>query len=139
MVGYQRSLLFAGLAEPNRPGSIQVFRYSTDANRSTIEKAVEIQAHSQQIERMRLNYDNSKLFSIGIDGTLACFSVKDTEPSANKKAQQQPSITHSEEILIEKITLDSIQSRIKTLRADIEDQERSRDMQLKQTMAKNDE
>ena len=143
LVGYQRSLLFAGLAEPNRPGSIQVFRYSTEANgsttRSVIEKAVEVQAHSQQIERMRLNYDNSKLFSIGIDGTLACFSVKDTEPSANKKAQQQPSITHSEEILIEKITLDSIQSRIRTLRADIEDQERSRDMQLKQTMAKNDE
>ena len=37
---------------------------------------------------MRLNYDNSKLFSIGIDGTLACFSVKDLDEKANKKAQQ---------------------------------------------------
>jgi len=31
---------------------------------------------------MRLNYDNSKLFSIGIDGTLACFSVKDADEKA---------------------------------------------------------
>ena len=45
----------------------------------------------------------------------------------------------SEEILIEKITLDSIKKRIKTLKADIELQERTRDQQLKQTMAKNDE
>ena len=44
-----------------------------------MEKVLEVQAHSQQIERMRLNYDNSKLFSIGIDGTLACFSVKDLD------------------------------------------------------------
>ena len=84
LVGYQRSLLYAGLAEPNRPGSIQVFRYAND----TMEKVLEVQAHSQQIERMRLNYDNSKLFSIGIDGTLACFSVKDLDEKANKKAQQ---------------------------------------------------
>ena len=43
LVGYQRSLLFAGLAEPNRPGSIQVFRYANE----TIEKVLEVQAHSQ--------------------------------------------------------------------------------------------
>lgn len=88
---------------------------------------------------MRLNYDNSKLFSVGIDGTLACFSVKDYDPVAKAKQQQQPSIAVSEEILIKKATLDTIQKRIKTLKADIELQERTRDQQLKQTMAKNDE
>jgi len=124
LVGYQRSLLYAGLAEPNRPGSIQVFRYENNV----IEKAAEVQAHSQQIERMRLNYDNSKLFSIGIDGTLACFSVKDNDTEAKKKAQQQPTMQLAEDILIEKVTLDSIQTRIKTLKADIELQERTRDM-----------
>jgi len=41
-----------------------------------MEKVLEVQAHAQQIERMRLNYDNSKLFSVGIDGTLACFSMQ---------------------------------------------------------------
>lgn len=86
---------------------------------------------------MRLNYDNSKLFSVGIDGTLCCFSVKDLDPVA--KAKTPHSIQHSEEILIEKASLDQINKRIKTLKADIELQERTRDMQLKQTMAKNDE
>ena len=73
-----RNLIYAGLAEPNRPGSIQVFRYYNDAN--TMEKAVEVQAHAAQIERMRLNYENNKLFSVSIDGSLACFSIKDFDP-----------------------------------------------------------
>ena len=83
LIGYQRSLIYAGLAEQNRPGSIQIFRY-TD---STIEKACEVQAHSLQIERMRLNYDNSKLFSVGYDGTLACFQVIDKDPIAKARLQ----------------------------------------------------
>ena len=45
----------------------------------------------------------------------------------------------SEEILIEKASLDEIQKQIKTLKADIDLQEKTRDQQLKQTMAKNDE
>ena len=101
-----RNLLYAGLAEPNRPGSIQVFRYAND----TMEKAVEVQAHAAQIERMRLNYDNSKLFSVSIDGTFACFSIKDFDPAAKTKLQQLPvtDVSISDEILIEKVTLDTI-------------------------------
>lgn len=81
---------------------------------------------------MRLNYDNTKLFSVGIDGTLACFSV------GTKTKLTQSEILHGE-ILIEKITLDSIQKRIKSLKADIELQEKTKEMQLKQTMSRNDE
>ena len=72
LVGHNRNMIYAGLAEPYRPGSIQIFRYGDD----TMEKVLEVQAHAQQIERMRLNYDNSKLFSVGIDGTLCCFSMQ---------------------------------------------------------------
>ena len=104
-----------------------------------MEKVVEVQAHSQQVERMRLNYDNSKLFSIGIDGVLACFSVKDMDDLAKKRAAAQPAILPSDEILIEKVTLDTIQKKIKNLKSEIDLQERTRDMQLKQTMAKNDD
>lgn len=81
---------------------------------------------------MRLNYDNTKLFTVGIDGTLACFSV------GTKTKLTQSEILHGE-ILIEKITLDSIQKRIKSLKADIELQEKTKEMQLKQTMSRNDE
>ena len=106
LVGYGRNLLYTALAEPNLPGSIQIFRYDNANN--TWEKALDVQAHSQQVERMRLNYENNKLFSVGIDGTLCCFSVRDHDPVAKSKLQAQPTIHLSEEILIEKITLDSI-------------------------------
>lgn len=38
LVGYGRNLLYAGLAEPDRPGSIQIFRYAEN----TMAKAVEV-------------------------------------------------------------------------------------------------
>ena len=71
-MGAKHQTIYAGLAEPNRPGSIQIFSYGEEH----MEKVLEVQAHAQQIERMRLNYDNSKLFSVGIDGTLCCFSMQ---------------------------------------------------------------
>jgi len=52
-----------------------------------MEKACEVQAHSSVIERMRLNYDNSKLFSVGYDGVLACFQVIDKDPTAKARLQ----------------------------------------------------
>ena len=61
-----------------------------------------MQAHSKQVERMRLAYDNTKLFSIGLDGVLACFTLKDNDPVAKQKLQGQPTVLTSEEILIEK-------------------------------------
>ena len=129
-----RNLIYAGLAEPNRPGSIQVFRYYNDAN--TMEKAVEVQAHAAQIERMRLNYDNSKLFSVGIDGTFACFSIKDFDKVARASQLQQPLTDniYSSEILIEKVTLDTISKTIKGLKSEIDDIDQMRARELKVTM-----
>ena len=43
LVGYSHNLLYAGLAEPDRPGSIQIFRKSE----TSMEKVIEVQAHSQ--------------------------------------------------------------------------------------------
>ena len=71
LCGYMRRVLVAGVAESDRPGSIQIFRYDSQTqDKERLYKALEVQAHSKQIERMRLNYDNSKLFSIGLDGVL---------------------------------------------------------------------
>ena len=130
LLGAHRQTLYAALAEPNRPGSIQIFSYARGEH---MEKVLEVQAHAQQIERMRLNYDNSKLFSVGIDGTLCCFSVL-----GRSRVQNMTEILHGE-ILIEKRTLDQIQSRIKSLNADIELQEKTREQQLKNTMQRNDD
>ena len=75
-----RRMIVAGVSEAEKPGPIQVFRYNTDSNKHFIEKAIEIQVHNKQVERIRLSYDNQKLFSVGLDGVLACLSIKDNDP-----------------------------------------------------------
>lgn len=45
-----------------------------------MEKINEVQAHSKSIERMRISYDNSFLFSASRDGTLLICDIKDRDP-----------------------------------------------------------
>lgn len=73
---------------------------------------------------MRLNFENTRLFSVGQDGVLAIFAILDKEPlkavKANEPANQiLPQITYSDEILIEKEKRDKIQGDIMRLRDDI--------------------
>ena len=129
LCGYGRRMLVAGVSEAERPGSVQIFRYNVD---QFIEKAIEVQAHSKQVERMRLNYDNSKLFSIGLDGVLACFTIKDNDPISKQKLQNQPTVQLSEEILIEKQRQDQLVTAINALKEEIENQKKSANQQLEQ-------
>ena len=61
---------------------------------------------------MRLSYDNCKLFSVGLDGVLACLSIKDNDPISKQKLQSMPTISPSEEILIEKHNQDQLIQQI---------------------------
>jgi WD40 repeat protein len=85
---------FAGIAEDDKPGSIQVLRYPW-------EKVFEIQAHSLPIERLRISFDNQVLFSSGHDGVLCIFDIKDKDPKG-KKDKDNIQIHLSEELLIPK-------------------------------------
>jgi len=44
-----------------------------------MEKVNEVQAHSLPVERMRLSYDNTVLFTSGQDGLVCMFEVKDRD------------------------------------------------------------
>jgi WD40 repeat protein len=68
---------FAGVAEDDKPGSIQVLRYPW-------EKVFEVQAHSLPVERLRISFDNQVLFSSGHDGVLCIFDIKDKDPKGKK-------------------------------------------------------
>ena len=50
------------------------------------------------MERLRLNYDNTNLFSVGADGLLCIFDVIDKNPSTSRT---EPALRPSEEILTE--------------------------------------
>ena len=66
-------VLFAGVGDPKLPGSIQIWKMP-------LEKVSEIMAHSMPIEKMRLDSTNTHLFSVGQDGMLCVFDIKDRDP-----------------------------------------------------------
>jgi hypothetical protein len=73
--------LLAGLGEPDKPGSVLIFKVSeTQGGDPKIDKINEVQAHSKAIERMKLSYDNHQLFTVGQDGCLIIHEVKDRDP-----------------------------------------------------------
>lgn len=111
LTSFQRRFLVAGVADNDKPAPIQLFR-------SKFEKVAEVQAHSRNISRLKLNFDNTKLFSVGDDGVIGVFTIIDKEPK-KKDTSQLPAIQLSEEILIEKKRRDDLQAEIKRLNDDI--------------------
>jgi WD40 repeat protein len=108
---HDRQYFFAGKIEKDQPGSIQVLQF---ANKDEPSKMFEIQAHGKAVERLRLSYDNSTLFSCGLDGSVACFNVINRE---KKKTDSAPSqIILSSENLLLKAELDKKKLKIDSLR-----------------------
>ena len=117
---------FAGIAEDDKPGSIQVLRYPW-------EKVFEIQAHSLPIERLRISFDNQVLFSSGHDGVLCIFDIKDKDPKG-KKDKDNIQIHLSEELLIPKSERDKYLADIDHLRASIQKLKDENEGRMKNTL-----
>ena len=117
---------FAGIAEDDKPGSIQVLRYPW-------EKVFEIQAHSLPIERLRISFDNQVLFSSGHDGVLCIFDIKDKDPKG-KKDKDNIQIHLSEELLIPKAERDKYLADIDHLRASIQKLKDENEARMKHTL-----
>jgi hypothetical protein len=98
--------LFCGIGEPNRPGSIVVYKIAEDQARGILkmDRISEVQAHSMPIERMRISFDNNNLFTCGKDGCLIIHDVKDRDPKG--KTSQREGLPISDEILTEKTEID---------------------------------
>ena len=47
--------------------------------KNELDKLIEIQAHSTQVERLSLTYDDKWLFSAGNDGSIGCFRYHNKE------------------------------------------------------------
>ena len=99
--------LFAGIAENDRPGSIQVIRFP-------FERIYEIQAHSLPIERIRVSHCNQYLFSAGQDGMFGMFHIVDKDPNKKDKTEYSQ-VSQSEDILIEKSEQDKKKAEIEQL------------------------
>lgn len=112
-------VLFAGVCDPERPGSIHVLRHPW-------EKVFEVQAHSLPVEKLKLSYDNQYLFSGGRDGVLCAFDIRDKEPKLRKDGKDLISTPLSEEVLITKAESDKFKETIEQIRATINSQREAR-------------
>lgn len=98
--------LFGGIGQNNKPGAIVIFKIAEDQARGMLkmDKIGEVQAHRTAIERMRLSYDNTHLFTTGKDCCLMIHDVKDRDPKG--KGRDRDGLQFSDEILTEKTEID---------------------------------
>ena len=116
--------LFAGVAENDKPGSIQVLNQK-------FSKIYEVQAHSLPIERIRISHDNQYLFSAGQDGVFGIFNINDKDPQRKDK-EFSNQVIPSEEILIEKQERDKFQADIEHLKTQIEIAKQNKEASVQQ-------
>jgi hypothetical protein len=101
--------MFGGVSEPNRPGPILVYGLHPLVSDST-----EVQAHAGPVTRLRLSPDEQHLFSVGADGALCIFEVKDREHRTLRR-DKEPLLPVSQEIIVTRHEIDDLASSIETL------------------------
>ena len=83
------------MGQESKPGSIQIWKFP-------LEKVNEVQAHSLQVSRMRISFDNKYLFSASKDGSLMIIEIKDKDPrGGNIRERDMQILDFSDEILTE--------------------------------------
>ena len=111
---HNRRAFFTCIDEKDRPGSIQVLRGDT-FNKDAVDRTVfEIQAHSLNVQRLKLSYDNNTLFSASSDGSLCVFTLAD-KVDPKKKILDLPSSKTCTEFLTPKMQREKIRNDIRNL------------------------
>ena len=116
-----RKFLIAGLANPDSPGAIHIYRYdNSDASKRSnkeMEKVFEMQVHAERVSKMCLNYENNLLFTGSEDGSIAFMTFSDKDP---RRKEPLPSVQLSHEVLIQGKIRQQIIEDIRNLKADID-------------------
>ena len=99
-----------GVNDPGHPGSIRCYPFNPFDH-----KATEYQAHAGAVERIAMSYDDTHLFSIGSDGTLCIFEVKDRD--MRRRERELIGMVLSNELIITKGEIDDFIIQIETLKA----------------------
>lgn len=98
---------FTGVGQDGRPGAIQIWRFNG------LEKITEVQAHSREVERMRLSLDNKFLFTAGKDGCLMIHSIRQDSKGFQTGGLRDITghMLTSEEVLTEKVEMEEYMAR----------------------------
>jgi WD40 repeat protein len=124
-LGSQHRMLLAGCED----GCVRVYAFPMQGGINE-----SIMAHCGPVARICLTYDESMLYTIGDDGVLFIYDVKEKENRTSKRE-----ITFSEEILISKNDLEDKNFMIQNLKAKAEELKVDMDFQDKRRHIKHDE
>ena len=113
--------LIAGVSESEKPGALRIYKLSPFNG-----EYEEIQAHSLPILRIRVNFDDTHIFSAGQDGSLIVYEIKD---SKSLKKEKENSLPFAEEILITKAEIEELNHEIESLQKSAKDSEISNKFQ----------
>lgn len=65
-------LFFFGTNEKKMPGSLRVSKYPFSG-----EEILDLQSHAKGIKKIKITFDDSYIFTVGEDGLLIIFEIKD--------------------------------------------------------------
>ena len=117
-------ILFAGIGEPERPGAVRCYKFSPLTGDYS-----EYQAHSLPIERMRVSADDCYLFSVGEDGCVVIYEIKDKEIRSMKREREITTLQYAEEILITKGDIEELNQQMENLKQQLLDLDTNQKMQ----------
>lgn len=102
--------LFVSTAGEETPGAVLLFRFP-------FEKTMEVQAHSKRITRMKLSNNGQQLFTVGEDGHLVIYDVKDRDIEGKRGGYdlEQSRYEISDEILTGEQQIEELHSKKNTL------------------------
>ena len=108
--------LFAGVSESDMPGPIRCYKITP-----FVPECSEVQAHSLPVVRLRISHDEQFLFSVGHDGCLCMFEIKDREIRGSKRQTETLALLPAEEIIITRSEITDTDEHIKTLKGQVTD------------------
>lgn len=103
-----QKLFFVGIGEPKAPGTVKYYKYPLSAGECS-----EVQAHSEEIKRMKISRDDKYLFTAGKDGCVIVYEIKEREKTRETK---ELGLMYSEEILTDKQELNDIQQKLEDVK-----------------------
>lgn len=109
-LSHSGKLLFAGVGEPDHAGAVRVYNFSPLTG-----DFVHYAAHSGPVERLCVSYDDCHLFSVGADGCLIIFEIKDRDIRALKREREALGLPPAEEVLITKPDVEELHQQIENL------------------------
>jgi WD40 repeat protein len=128
-----KSLLAAG-TDLGRPGTVRAYAFPLTGH------YVEYQAHSGPVTRIRLSFDDQYCFTVGADGTLAAFNIR--EPAAGKGGKgarddkrgaggAHDALPFAEETLVTRSDLEEKKAKMAELHAKVDELQLHNEYQLR--------